>query len=780
MKKNYFILMFFCFALGFSNTDKYRIILIDNPSSTITISWNQISGTGQTVYYGTTDFGTNWASYPNSKTPDRATAFRGMNNQFARITGLAANTAYYFVVRDSQGTSQRFWFKTAPNDLSRLSFIAGGDSRNNRTPRQNANRLVAKLKPNAVFFGGDMTDADSDAQWQEWFDDWQLTTASDGRMFPIVPTRGNHEGASTIYNLFDTPTTDSYYAMTFGNNLFRLYTLNSEISTTGNQSTWLSNDIAANNNVIWKSAQYHKPMRPHNAAKSEGTAVYNAWANIFYNNEVRLVIDSDSHCVKQTWPVKPSTEPGSSEGFIRDDNNGTVYLGEGCWGAPLRSADDNKPWTRNSGSFNQFNLIWVDQNKIEARAINVDNASTVGENTNDNPFNLPTNLNVWNPSNGNVVEIFKNSIQPSPEISLSNVANGQCFDNGNDVELTTDILNNGGGITNVNFFVNGVFIGTDATFPYTFTNDYLAGIHTVLAVATDANGRTSSVEKYIFVGAFSETVTFNILTGDDDVEEAQDGRLYTDSSDLEMVYDSFNNLFYQTIGLRFGNIKIPKGATITNAYLQFTCDEVNTAATSLAISIEDTNDATEYVEAVSYGVSSRTYLPQTVAWAPPAWSTVDQSNTNQRTPDIATLIQDIVAKPDWQTGNSLGIKITGTGTSLTNTAAKRVADAFEGGTTKAPKLVVSYTYDCNAVLSTPAFLLGNEILIYNQSNGIEIKSEKEFSKVEVYDITGKRIYSNSNINNNTFRIEAIEKRNQLLLVKVYEFNGKTTTKKLIF
>lgn len=772
--------MFFCFALGFSNTDKYRIILIDNPSSTITISWNQISGTGQTVYYGTTDFGTNWASYPNSKTPDRATAFRGMNNQFARITGLAANTSYYFVVRDSQGTSQRFWFKTAPNDLSRLSFIAGGDSRNNRTPRQNANRLVAKLKPNAVFFGGDMTDADSDAQWQEWFDDWQLTTASDGRMFPIVPTRGNHEGASTIYNLFDTPTTDSYYAMTFGNNLFRLYTLNSEISTTGNQSTWLSNDIAANNNVIWKSAQYHKPMRPHNAAKSEGTAVYNAWANIFYNNEVRLVIDSDSHCVKQTWPVKPSTEPGSSEGFIRDDNNGTVYLGEGCWGAPLRSADDNKPWTRNSGSFNQFNLIWVDQNKIEARAINVDNASTVGENTNDNPFNLPTNLNVWNPSNGNVVEIFKNSIQPSPEISLSNVANGQCFDNGNDVELTTDILNNGGGITNVNFFVNGVFIGTDATFPYTFTHDYLAGIHTVLAVATDANGRTSSVEKYIFVGAFSETVTFNILTGDDDVEEAQDGRLYTDSSDLEMVYDSFNNLFYQTIGLRFGNIKIPKGATITNAYLQFTCDEVNTAATSLAISIEDTNDASEYVEAVSYGVSSRTYLPQTVAWAPPAWSTVDQSNANQRTPDIATLIQDIVAKPDWQTGNSLGIKITGTGTSLTNTAAKRVADAFEGGTTKAPKLVITYTYDCNAVLSTPTFLLGNEILIYNQSNGIEIKSEKEFSKVEVYDITGKRIYSNSNINNNIFRIEAIEKRNQLLLVKVYEFNGKTTTKKLIF
>jgi hypothetical protein len=778
MKNNYLLLLLFVSVLGFSNTDKYRIVLLDDPSSTITIAWNQISGTAPTVYYGTTDFGTNWASYPNSKTPDRTMVFRGMNNQFARISGLTPNTAYYFVIRDSQGTSQRFWFKTAPNDLSRLSFIAGGDSRNNRTPRQNANRLVAKLKPNAVLFGGDMTDSDNDAQWQEWFDDWQLTTASDGRMFPIVPTRGNHEGASTIYNLFDTPTADSYYAITFGNNLFRLYTLNSEISTTGNQNTWLNSDLAAHTNTIWKSAQYHKPMRPHVGSKSEGTHVYNAWANTFYNNEVRLVIDSDSHCVKQTWPVKPSTEPGSSEGFIQDNSNGTVYLGEGCWGAPLRTADDNKPWTRNSGSFNQFNLIFVDQNKIEARAINVDNANTVGENTNDNSFNLPTNLNVWNPSNGDVVEIFKNSYQPSPQIAMA-VPNGQCYDDGNNIEIDVNIVENGGGVTNVNFYSNGTYIGSDATFPFSYTHNFTPGIHTIMTVATDANGRTATSERYIFVESFINDITFSILTGDDDVEEAQDGRLYTDSSDLEMVYDSFNNLFYQTIGLRFGNIKIPQGAVINSAYIQFTADESNSATTELLITIEDSENAGEYVESLPFGVSSRTYLPQSVSWSPPAWTVIDQSNANQRTPSLVNLVQQIVSKPTWETGNSLAFKINGTGVSLTSTSAKRVADAFEGGAAKAPKLVVNYSYSCST-LTTPQFNFGNDVIVFSKNNTIGIQSNENINEIQVYDITGKKVFHTKNVNATTYAIEAIERKNQLLLLKITNQNGVMTTKKIIY
>jgi hypothetical protein len=392
---------------SYSHTDKYRIILLNNPSSTITIGWNQISGIDSKVYYGTADHGENYRFYENFKLVDRATDFRGMNNQFARLQNLLPNTKYYFVIKDSESTSQRFWFRTAPGDNSRLSFIAGGDSRNNRIPRQKANILVSKLKPHAVLFGGDMTNYDTATAWQIWFDDWQLTTSADGRMIPIIPARGNHESSSVIYKLFDTFDENSYYALTFGANLIRTYTLNSEISVLGDQLTWLTNDLSSENNVLWKTAQYHKPMRPHTARKSEGNSEYDAWAQLFYDHKVRLVVDCDSHMAKTTWPIKPSFAAGNEEGFIIDQNNGTVYTGEGSWGAPLRPNNDSKSWTRSSGSFNQFKLIYVDEYKIELRTIIVNNADEVKELSNENPFEIPANLDVFSPETGAVVIILK-------------------------------------------------------------------------------------------------------------------------------------------------------------------------------------------------------------------------------------------------------------------------------------------------------------------------------------------------------------------------------------
>ena len=147
-----------------AQTEKYRLILNDDPATTGTIAWNQTAasiGTA-TIYYGTNDFGDDWASYPSSQTSDRTSAAQGMNTQFARLKNLVPNTAYYFVLRNplTNISSARYFFKTLPNDESRLSFVAGGDSRTDGTPdvianrqaRLNANITVSKLKPHAVLF----------------------------------------------------------------------------------------------------------------------------------------------------------------------------------------------------------------------------------------------------------------------------------------------------------------------------------------------------------------------------------------------------------------------------------------------------------------------------------------------------------------------------------------------------------------------------------------------------------------------------------------------------
>jgi len=585
-------------------TNKYRLMLRNDPATSNVIGWNQVSGNNATVYYGTTDFGTNWASYPSNKTIDRQISYAGMNNCFARLSGLQANTVYFFVIRDSEGTSQRFSFKTLPNSpTTRLSIIAGGDSRNNRTPRQNANRLVAKLRPHAVMFGGDMTDTGSNTQWSEWFDDWQLTIATDGRMFPVIATRGNHESSNAmIENLFDVPSPNVYYALTLGGSLVRAYTLNTEITISGTQTTWLSNDLAANSGVTWKIAQYHKPMRPHVSSKAEGNNQYTYWAGLFQQHGVKLIVESDAHTTKCTWPVVPSTGSGNVMGFVRDDANGSVYVGEGCWGAPLRSADDNKTWTRNSAMFNHFNWIFIDQDKIEVRTINVDNATNVGSVTDANIFQAPSNLNIWTPSNGALVTINKNATPPPP------------------------------------------------------------------------------------TGPSTVTISKRITAGNDDVEESQTGSMYMNSSDMELVNDgtTYGN---QKIGLRFTGLTIPKGATIINAYIQFACDETGSTATSLTIKGENVDNSAAFTTASS-NVSSRVQTSAFVTWAPSAWSTVGQAGTAQRTPEIKTIIQGIVNRTGWASGNALSIIITGTG--------KRTAEAFEGSASLAPQLVVVYSTGTSA------------------------------------------------------------------------------------
>lgn len=388
---------------------KIRLTWSEDPSTTMKIIWDtkSASGKAQKFYYGLVDHGTNYADYEFKRPLDAFYKYKGMNNAFVHLKNLIPDTKYYFVIKTSKGKlSKRYWFQTmSQSENSRISVIAGGDSRNNRTPRVAANKLVSKLRPHFVLFGGDMTSRDSSSQWEEWFIDWQHTISSDGRITPVVVARGNHERSNeSISKLFGT-SHGVYYGLTFGTNLLRTYTLNSESAVTGNQLTWLRNDLKKNSDVTWKIAQYHKPMRPHTKNKSENDRIYQAWAPLFYKYGVNIVAESDSHTVKSTYPVRPSSSAGHDEGFVRDDKNGTIYVGEGCWGAPLRRNNDNKSWTMASGSFNQFKWIFIDKGGIDLRTIKVDNANEVESLTDSNRFDIPRNLKIWNPTAGSVISL---------------------------------------------------------------------------------------------------------------------------------------------------------------------------------------------------------------------------------------------------------------------------------------------------------------------------------------------------------------------------------------
>jgi beta-glucanase (GH16 family) len=168
--------------------------------------------------------------------------------------------------------------------------------------------------------------------------------------------------------------------------------------------------------------------------------------------------------------------------------------------------------------------------------------------------------------------------------------------------------------------------------------------------------------------------------GADDVEEYSTGYMSLDSSDLELVYD----VNIQKVGIRFVNVNIPKGALITKAYLQFKVDETSSATTPLTIIGEASPNAAAFTTALG-NISSRLKTIKVVGWSPPAWPTLKAAGTDQRTPNVAPIIQEIVNQSGWASGNSLVMIIIGNG------SGKRVGEAYEVDPAGAPLLHVEYT-----------------------------------------------------------------------------------------
>jgi len=176
------------------------------------------------------------------------------------------------------------------------------------------------------------------------------------------------------------------------------------------------------------------------------------------------------------------------------------------------------------------------------------------------------------------------------------------------------------------------------------------------------------------------TVEVRVAARSDDAEEeGARGRVALNNSDLELVLDRR----MQTVGVRFNGVTIPQGATIVNAYVQFQVDETTTEATALTIQGEAHDNAPTFVN-ISRNISGRTRTNAAALWAPVPWETVGAAGPDQQTPDIASVIQEIVSRPGWTSGNSLVIIITGTG--------KRVAESYNGDQAGAPLLRVEY-YD---------------------------------------------------------------------------------------
>lgn len=140
--------------------------------------------------------------------------------------------------------------------------------------------------------------------------------------------------------------------------------------------------------------------------------------------------------------------------------------------------------------------------------------------------------------------------------------------------------------------------------------------------------------------------TTNVLSTDY-AEEAVGGGVNLGSSDLEFLSDGGE----QEVGIYYNGIAIPQGSTINSAYIQFQVDEAETGAVTLDIHGELVANAVDFD--TDANVILRTSRTAAVQWTPADWPTVGDAGSDQRTPDISSIIQEIVNQGGWNAGNAM-------------------------------------------------------------------------------------------------------------------------------
>ncbi len=174
-------------------------------------------------------------------------------------------------------------------------------------------------------------------------------------------------------------------------------------------------------------------------------------------------------------------------------------------------------------------------------------------------------------------------------------------------------------------------------------------------------------------------IVLNTKTSKDDAFELNNVVNVTDD---EIKLTNGTNLV--TTGLRFDELNIPQGATITKAFLRFTSTKLDTEASDIRIMAEASDDGTQF-DANWKNISNR---PRTGASL--LWNTNNDFPLDDNTilsPDFSSVIQEVVDRSNWCGGNAVNIIIEGTSS---NGGSNREVYSNDKGDSRAPQLIVSY------------------------------------------------------------------------------------------
>lgn len=147
-------------------------------------------------------------------------------------------------------------------------------------------------------------------------------------------------------------------------------------------------------------------------------------------------------------------------------------------------------------------------------------------------------------------------------------------------------------------------------------------------------------------------VYVSVASGDDDAEEADDGTGFTRTGTTLTPTQNSVAALRNNVGLRFANVVVPRGAIIHTAKLVVDVVDDSSESPKLDILAEAADDAVDFLSDAD--VTSRTRTAASVSWS--------DDNIGQgikRSPDIAAVLQEVVNRPGFLSGNAIVLFLDG-------------------------------------------------------------------------------------------------------------------------
>jgi hypothetical protein len=200
----------------------------------------------------------------------------------------------------------------------------------------------------------------------------------DGYSIPMVLAIGNHEvhgsfgqskqAAPFFFGFFGQDPEKSYFKRQFGPQL-ALFVLDSgHVASHESQVDWLDQELEASKEIPYKAAIYHVPLFP---SHRDFMGTYSDlgrdhWAPVFDAHGLTVAFENHDHTFKRSHFIKNGEKVPNGEG--------TLYLGDGCWGRDARPVDEAPLWYLNKqGAIQHFWVVDCTVEQMTYRAVDMEN-----------------------------------------------------------------------------------------------------------------------------------------------------------------------------------------------------------------------------------------------------------------------------------------------------------------------------------------------------------------------------------------------------------------------